>query len=417
MRHYIALTIAVTLFTVPWLAVNFPDQADYILAGMKNVGSQLAAVITHNPRTIAQLQEKYNNESPTSNSKVRIVIVPGHEPNYGGAEFGDLKERDLTVSLADDLARFLRENGKYDVIVARTADAWNPTFADYFKNSWNSIIDWQKAHKDESLRILSSGPPQAPPKVYHNSAPNDVAYRLYGITKWSNENNVDIIIHIHLNDYPGHAWKVPGKYSGFSIYTPETQYANGTTTYAISEAVFKRLKKYNPVSDFPGESDGIVEERELIAVGASNTADAASMLLEYGYLYEPQFTNPDTRKLALEDLAFQTYIGLEDFFNPNGSKSLAALYDTLVLPHNWKWVLSENSKANEDIYALQTALLVDGVYPPTDKSKNDCPRTGKIGPCTISAVKAFQKKYNINENGIGEKTVRKLNNLYSIQPM
>lgn len=415
MRHYIALAIAITLFTVPWFAVNFPDQADFVLSQMTDISGQLAAVITRNPRTVAGLQNKYAIENKKGSPKVKIILMPGHEPNFGGAEFGDLKERNMTVELAVALEGFLRNNGKYEVVVARDDNSWNPILDDYFKNSWNSIIDWQKVHKEESLRIISSNPPKDPPKVVHNPAPDDVAYRLYGITKWSNENNVDIVIHIHFNDYPGHEWKVPGEYSGFSIYTPEAQYANGTTTRAISESVFKRLQKYNPVSNFPGESDGIVEERELIAVGASNTSDAASMLIEYGYLYEPQFTNPDAHKIAIKDLAFQTYLGLEDFFNPKGSKLLATTYDTLLLPHIWSRVLSENSKTTEDIYALQTALLVDGLYPPTDKSKNDCPRTGKIGPCTLSSIELFQKKYGIKENGFGEKTIGKLNKLYSIQ--
>lgn len=415
MRYYIALAIAVTLFTVPWLAVNYPDQADSVLTGIKNIGSQFAAVITHNPRTISQLQDKYNkNNSTASKNKIRIIVVPGHEPKYGGAEFGFLKERELTVELADDLARFIQENSKYEVMVTRNDNSWNPIFDAYFKNSWNAIIEWQKAHREEALRQIFSQPQQTP-KVYHNIAPNDVAYRLYGITKWSNENAVDIIIHVHFNDYPGHDSKTPGKYSGFSIYTPEAQYANGTTTRALSETVFKRLQKYNPVSDFPGESDGIVEERELIAIGANNTADAASMLVEYGYLYEPQFVDSDARALALKDLAFQTYLGLEDFFNPHGSKALAAMYDTLVLPHKWNGALSDNSKSTEDIYALQTALLVDGVYPPTDKSKNDCPRTGRIGPCTRTAVELFQKKYGIREQGIGAKTIEVLNQRYGVK--
>ncbi len=415
MRYYIALAIAVTLFTVPWLATNYPEQADYILAGMKHFGNQIAAVIVHNPRTVVGLQNKYAVETNNSVDKVRIILVPGHEPYYGGAEFGEIKERNMTVELAEQLAGFLRANKKYEVIVARGYDSWNPLLENYFKNSWDSIIDWQKAHKNESLRRVSVMAPLPPPKVYHNSAPNDVAFRLYGITKWSNENNIDIAIHIHFNDYPGHGWNAPGKYSGFAIYSPEQQYANSTTTRTISQTIFKRLQKYNPVSDLPGESDGIIEERELIAIGANNTADAASMLIEYGYIYEPQFTNSDIQDLAIKDLAFQTYLGLEDFFNPGGTKTLASIYDTLVLPHTWKYALVDNAKTTTDVFALQTALLVDGVYPPITKSKNDCPRTGKIGPCTRSAIELFQKKYGINEKGVGIKTIEELNNLYGLK--
>jgi N-acetylmuramoyl-L-alanine amidase len=413
MRHYIALSLAVTIFTVPWLATTFPNETDDFLSWMKDFGGQVTAVIVHNPRTIAGLQQKYTVDAAKGNAKIRILLVPGHEPNYGGAEYVNMKERNMTVDLAEELATFLSTNNKYQVVVSRDKDAWNPIFQNYFKNQWDSIVQWQKDHKLESLHKISlSGLPPAA-KVYHNSAPNDVAYRLYGMTKWSNENNIDIAVHIHFNDYPGHYRAGPGKYTGFAIYSPEQQYANGTTTRAIAETIYKRLYKYNPVSDFPGESEGIVDERELIAVGANDTADAASLLVEYGYIYESQFTNQDAYKLAIKDLAFQTYLGLEDFFNPKGTSSLAAVYDTLILPHTWHGALSETSNATKDVYALQTALLINGLYPPGDKSKNDCPRTGKIGPCTKTAIEDFQKKYGINEKGVGEKTIKELNKLYS----
>ncbi|MEN9912687.1 MAG: putative peptidoglycan binding domain [Candidatus Parcubacteria bacterium] len=400
------------------MATHFPEQAARLAGYIENVGSQIAAIVTHNPRTIAGLQKKYSVDAERGRAKIRVVLIPGHEPGYGGAEYGDLKERDLTVQLAGELANFLRMNSKYEVVIARDDKAWNPIFQNYFDNSWDSIIEWQKAHKAESLRQVTEVDTDFVPKVHHNSAPNDVAYRLYGITKWSNENAVDIAVHIHFNDYPGHGWKIPGEYSGFSIYVPEAQYLNSTTTRAIAETVFKRLAKYNAVSDFQGESAGIVDERELIAIGANNTADAASLLVEYAYLYEQQIANPETRTLALKDLAYQTYLGLEDFFNQGKATVASTAYDTLTLPHTWSSPLSETVASMGDVYALQTALLLDGVYPPGNRSKNDCPRTGKIGPCTKEAIKEFQNKYGLEVTGtIGPKTLEKLNGLYSVKPI
>lgn len=415
MRHYIALAILISVFVTPWLATRYPDQASFLARYIENFSGQLAAVVTHNPRTIAELQKKYSVDAERGKAKIRILLVPGHEPGYGGAEYGSLKERDLTVQLARELQGFLGANSKYDVIVSRGDQAWNPVFEKYFKDSWASIIEWQKAHKEESLRRVAHFDTDFVPKVYHNTAPNDVAYRLYGMTKWSNENAVDIAVHIHFNDYPGHGWMVPGEYSGFSIYVPEKQYLNSTTTRAIAESVFGRLSKYNAVSDFQGESAGIVDERELIAIGANNTADAASLLIEYAYIYEPQIVNPEARDLAIRDLAYQTYLGLEDFFHQGKTTVSAATYDTLMLPHVWGGSMSEIASVR-DVYALQTALLVDGVYPPGRRSKNDCPRTGKIGPCTRDAIKAFQDKYGLEGTGtIGPKTLDKLNSLYSVK--
>ena len=412
MRHYVALSLAVTIFLVPWAATTFPETADRLAVIIRDVSEQVAAVVVHNPRTVAGLQQKYAASTNQGTPRVRILLVPGHEPTYGGAEFGSLKERTMTVDLAEQLGTFLSANTRYEVIIVRDKQAWNPIFTDYFKKQWEDIIAWQKSHQQESLRKVAITP-LPPPKVYHNKAPSDVAYRLYGMTKWSNENMVDIAVHIHFNDYPRKATHLPGKYSGFAIYTPEKQYANGTTTRAVSEAVFKRLAKYNPVSDLPGEIEGIIDERELIAVGANDTADAASLLIEYGYIYEPQFTNSEAYPMAIKDLAFQTYLGLEDFFTNGRQSSLAAAYDTLALPYTWRTPLSDTTAHPRDVFALQTALLADGVYPPASKTKNDCPRTGKIGPCTKASIEVFQKKYGIDEKGFGEKTLQELNRRYS----
>lgn len=413
MRYYVALSLAVSIFLVPWLAITYPDQSDRIALWIRGIGDQVAAVIIHNPRTITGLQQKYASDSDKGTAKIRILLVPGHEPGFGGAEYSSLKEREMTVDLAEELASILGSNQKYQVVVVRNKKEWNPVFKDYFSTHMDDVIRWQKDHRQEALRKVAQTGPLPPPKVYHNSAPNDVAYRLYGITKWSNDNAIDIAIHIHFNDHPGHSRSSPGKYSGFAIYSPEKQYANSTTTRAIAQKIFNRLSRYNPVSDFPGESEGIIDERELIAIGANDTADAASLLVEYGYIYETQFTDPGAYRSALKDLAFQTYLGLEDFFNPNGVSSLAAAYDTLVLPHTWSQDFSETSNHPRDVFALQTALLMEGFYPPKDKSKNDCPRTGTIGPCTKQAIGDFQRALGIEEKGIGEKTIKELNKRYS----
>ncbi len=415
MRHYIAVAVSISFFLVPWVADRFPDQADRFVAYLQGWGSQLAAVISHNPRTVSSLREKYDTNKKPQDPKIRVLIMPGHEPGYGGAEYRDIYERELNVQLARELAGFLATNSKYEAIVARDDVSWSPDLREYFRDAWDSIIEWQKAHKEESLRRVSDFSDTFVPSVQHNPAPSNIAYRLYGITKWSNENNIDIAVHIHFNDYPGHGYNQPGIYNGFAIYVPEKQYLNSTTTRAVAETVFRRLAKYNAVSDFAGESSGIVDERELIAIGANNTADAASLLIEYAYLYEPQIADSQMRAMAIKDLAYQTYLGLEDFFNPGRTTVASSMYDTLVLPYTWERTITEDG-SRRDIFALQTALSADGLYPPTTKSKNDCPRTGSIGPCTQQAIKSFQLKYGLEATGtVGPKTLEKLNSLYSVK--
>jgi N-acetylmuramoyl-L-alanine amidase len=279
---------------------------------LTDFGTQLASVIlSHNFKSVAEIRSNYNN----SRNKVRVLIVPGHEPTFGGTEYADLKERVMVLELAKNLEDHLRANSHYEVFTSRDVSGWTPDFSNYFKNNWSDILEWTKASREEYSRMVAIGSkPQAFSTVIHNNAPKEVATRLYAMTKWANENNIDIAIHIHFNDNPRPNVSKPGEYSGFSIYVPASQYGNSTTTKAITEDIFDRLARYNPVSNLPGEKGGIIDEPELIAVGSNNTADAASLLIEYGYIYESQFQDKEMRSLAIKDLAFQTYLGLEDFF-------------------------------------------------------------------------------------------------------
>lgn len=360
-RTYLVVVFVVVIFMTPWIATNYPNQAKEFADFFENAAWQLAAVIVHNPRTIAELKAKYASTSTNdvrnnsnvivlanvSNSdqsspgattsvsstnnissslptlrvaspipvKVKILLVPGHEPGFGGAEFANLKERTMNTELASDLQELLQNDPHFEVFKTRSNEEWDPVFAKYFKDQWTSIIKWQKESHAEMKNLIAIGSTTvATPKVYHNSAPTNVALRLYGITKWANENGIDVAIHIHFNDFPDHGDGVAGKYTGFSIYVPVGQFGNSTTTRAIANAVFKRLAAFNSVSTLPGESSGIVDEPELIAIGANNTADAASTLIEYGYIYERQFRDLTTRSLTLKNLAQQTYLGLKDFF-------------------------------------------------------------------------------------------------------
>jgi N-acetylmuramoyl-L-alanine amidase len=339
-RTYLAVVFVVVIFMTPWIATNYPNQARDFVDAFGNAALQIASVIFHNPRTIAELKEKYastpndvavsasslslissNSISPVGTiptmppTKVKILLVPGHEPGFGGTEFGNIKERLMNTELASDLQDLLQNDPHFEVIKTRNNETWDPIFSKYFKDQWSAIVKWQKESHTEMKHLIAIGSTtKAEPKVYHNSAPTNVALRLYGITKWANENGIDVVIHIHFNDFPDHRDGVAGEYTGFSIYVPVGQFANSTTTKAVASAVFKRLATYNSVSTLPGESSGIVDEPELIAIGANNTADAASMLIEYGYIYEPQFRDAATRSLTLKNLAQETYLGLKDFF-------------------------------------------------------------------------------------------------------
>ena len=356
--------------------------------------------------------------SSTPQNKFHILIVPGHEPSDGGTEFkspyGMLYERNFTVELGNDLESYLQNNGNYQVDITRDTTAWSPVFATYFQNDWNSIISWEQEAKSKYATGTMAEELDADSGEIHNNAAADVALRLYGITKWSDENGVDLMIHIHFNNYPGSPAKTAGKYSGLSMYIPASEYANSSATKPIADALFKRLTLYNPISNLPIESAGLMADPTLIATGAYDTAKMPSILIEYEYIYEPQLVNPATRSLALKDLAYQTYLGLEDYFNQNTEVSVKNNYNPSTI-YTWNGLGTDKNSTSTDIYAMQTALIMDGDYPSTGKTKNDCPHSGTFGACTVSALSAFQKKNGITgENGIvGEKSFEILNSIYS----
>ena len=386
----------------------FPENPNEAISKLKEKGILLAAVIlNHNFKSIVEIRSNFIEK------KVKVLLVPGHEPDYGGSEYRGLIERDMNVELAQDLQEFFKNNSHYQVFISRDEKDWSPFFQSYFKEDWSEIVKWTNTSIKEFSRLVAIGSTTKPAsKVIHNKAPANVSYRLFGITKWSNENNVDVVIHIHFNDNPRYYTRGPGKYSGFAIYVPTAQFDNSTTTKAIASRIYKRLAKYDPVSNLPGESSGIIDEPDLIAVGANNTSDAASLLIEYSYIYEPQFQDAKLRQMAIKDLAFQTYLGIQDFFGQNAYINLTRAYDTSILPYDWGSDITDES-SRSDIYALQTALTFDHEYPPEGKSKNECPRTGRLGPCTLSALETFQEKYGIvGEDGFaGPKTIKDLNNL------
>ena len=85
------------------------------------------------------------------------------------------------------------------------------------------------------------------------------------------------------------------------------------------------------------------------------------------------------------------------------------------MPHSWTSPLLGKDDPADEVFALQTALVEDGDYPPAGKSMNECPRSGTIGACTKAALSTFQSKYGISgEQGIaGPKTESELNQLFS----
>lgn len=342
------------------------------------------------------------SEVASTTPKIRILIMPGHQPNLGGTVFGEVQERDVVVDIADSLAGQLSQDPRYDVMIARTKKAWNPILQTYFDTHAADITAFRQSQALLMASSLASGSFKLESdQVYHISTPADAALQLYGINKWANENNIDITLHIHINDDDSHRAKVAGQYNGFTVYVPDHQYGNATTSKDIGESIAVRLNAFHATSTLPIEDAGVVEDQSLIATGSNNSANNAAFLIEYGYIYEPQFQIASVRPVAVADYAYQTYLGLQDFFH----NSTTIMPRSIAFPYNWTNVVAKKNMRGPGVYALQSALHHLGYYPPKGKNFSECPISGKVGPCTRTAIIAYQRAHKLAQTGVlGPKT-------------
>lgn len=287
----------------------------YLAQSLKGTQNYLASVFFTQSITVSDLKQKYLGAS-TTEKKVRILIVPGHEPDYGGAEYKNLKERDLNVEMAEVLKDKLSADTRFEIILSRDKNDWNPEIKKYFTEHWADIIAFKTSKKTTMKSLLNSGQvAKVSDGLKHNAAPDDVAIRLFGLNKWANENGVDIMLHVHFNDNPRANDSKPGDYRGFAIYVPDKQYSNSKATQSLALSIFKELNRSFAVSNLPKENAGIIPNQDLIALGQSNSVDGVSLLIEYGYLYRDTFINLNSRQKIFDELGKETYIGIENFFN------------------------------------------------------------------------------------------------------
>jgi len=222
----------------------------------------------------------------------RVLIVPGHEPKDGGAIYQSLKERDVVVDLANKIEKKLLQYGNIEVVMARNKSSWSMLFEEYFETNKKEIEKWIEENKQRTNESISSGTLEEVTTVEHNSAPTETAFRLFAINKWAQNNNIDLVIHLHINDDTRRNRKVPGKHSGFSIYIPERQYVNSAGSRKFAEILKKNLSEVYDPSTLAVEKDTIIESQKLIAIGRYQTLDQTPVaLIEYGYIYEAIFSD------------------------------------------------------------------------------------------------------------------------------
>jgi len=181
---------------------------------------------------------------------IKILLVPGHDNEIWGSQYGKIKEADMNLVLATKIYNLLKKDKRFEVFITRDSSGYTKEFADYFSLHQVDIISFKEDVKKKMENKINNGSFVKKENVPHVSATSYMSNILYGINKWVNENNIDAVIHIHFNDYPRkNAWTI-GKYKGFAIYTPEEQMINSKESNNLAKDIFSQLHKKYISSNF-----------------------------------------------------------------------------------------------------------------------------------------------------------------------
>jgi len=276
--------------------------------------AQAASVFFVDSSTADTLQKAYR-DAQRGKDKFKILIVPGHDMQSSGTSFGGLSEADLNLAAAKLLAEEFEQDSNVEARLARNDLGYDPELAWYFVQNRDDILAYRASQQAQMQGHLASGNIASNIVVSHNFAPSEVALKLYGINMWANEEDYDLVLHIHFNDVPRFDRSRPGWPAGFALYVPERQFSNAKGSMAVAQAIQQKLLKLYRVSTLPGESTSPTEDQELIAIGSNNSLDASSVLIEYAYIYEPLVQDDLLREQSLKNMARLTYEGVEDFLN------------------------------------------------------------------------------------------------------
>lgn len=250
--------------------------------------------------------------------QIRILLVPGHDNEVWGAQYGNIKEADMTLSLASELKINLEKDKRFKVFITRNWKGYTEIFSSYLANNKAKIKDFKNNAKKDMKEKILDGSFLKIKGMPHISASEDTSIKLYGFNKWANENQIDAVIHIHFNDYPRAGKWVVGEYKGFVIYIPDGQFANWKESGQLAANIFTELNKKYKTSNYSKEIGGLTSDQSLIALGSNNSLslNVRSILIEYGYLYEKIFRNKKTRHQAYKDMANLTAEGIKNYFFP-----------------------------------------------------------------------------------------------------
>jgi N-acetylmuramoyl-L-alanine amidase len=253
-----------------------------------------------------------------ASAPIKILLVPGHDNEIWGSQYGNIKEADMTLALATRIFNILKKDKRFDVYITRDSKGYTKKFEDYFSLNKDEILIFKEKVKEETQYKIDNGTFIEKENVVHNTATEYTSIILYGINKWANENKIDAVIHIHFNDRPRKSKWTIGKQKGFVVYIPDGQLQNWRGSGQLAADIFIQLRKKYITSTYEKELGGLISDQKLIALGSNSSLleSVRSVLVEYGYIYEKKFRTKSTRLQAYTNMANLTAVGIKNYFFP-----------------------------------------------------------------------------------------------------
>lgn len=265
-------------------------------------------------RVLGTLSPEYQDTfTGDSTDKHRILLVAGHTADTQGTVYRTLTEYELNYQMMNLLATRLRSAG-YEVVTTHQGDDYNETFTQYFEEHKEEILDFRQAQRDAYAEEYPLG--VVTNDTDHNYASTLGVLQLYGVNHWANNHDIDAVLHIHFNDYPGRGNDNVGEHTGFSLFTSLKTNDNFVESFRLAKQIERHMLDYADRSTVLRESAGVLES-ELIAVGQANSVDAPAVLLELGFIYENKFVNPVSRQAHFDDYARAITNAVGNYFAAN----------------------------------------------------------------------------------------------------
>lgn len=322
---------------------------------------------------------------------IKILIVPGHTEFHPGAqvtiEGGEVTtEAHLARHAATRLTNLLKKDKNFNPILLSDDLGDHPLFSEFYIQNLDRI-----------KRVQNSS----------ESIPDELSLRLHGINLWVNEElQPELILHMHFNDYDGRPNYEMGTQEGFVLHVPQWGMRHGKESQIFAEKLHEKLSIVSIPSTAPDEEGGLLQDKGMVALGSGGTLKAPSIVIEYGYVYEPQFTHVSVRDHMMHELAFQTYQAIQAHFNDTISLGI----QTSLLPHVWQLDVRYGEEPHVDVLALQALLRLQRLYPVAGMEARECRLNGILNPCTITALKQFQSLRGLSVTGKIDTSTREVLN-------